>query len=141
VPPKGAGVWASHRLRLPRIKAAIAAKLDELSRQTNVNAERVILELARVGFSDLRRVFREDGTLKDPRDWDDDTAAAIKSIKVRREKDGDAEIVEINTWDKCAALDKLGRHLRLFDGEDTEKLKEAARRLTDLSEEIGRAHV
>jgi phage terminase small subunit len=61
-------------------------------------ADRVLLEIARLGFSDLRRLFHEDGRLKGPHEWDDDTAASISSIEIatRSVGDGMVEYVRIS---------------------------------------------
>ena len=42
----------------------------------DITAQRVLLELARVGFSDIRKIVDADGRLKALIDLDDDTAAA-----------------------------------------------------------------
>ena len=109
------------RLTTPAIAAAIEEALAARSARTQVAADRVVLELARVGFSDLRRVFTPEGRLRDLTSLDDDTAAAIASIKVvtrRRTEPGQpAEVdyvTEVKFWDKNAALEKLGRHLGMF---------------------------
>lgn len=100
------------------VAEAIAAAQAARSTRTEITADRVLQELARIGFSDLRGAFTETGALKSLVTLTDDTAAAISSVKVvtRREPGGgeDAEVeyvTEIKLWDKNSALDKLAKHL------------------------------
>lgn len=105
----------------------IRARVDELvgkgAERAEATVERVLKELSRIGFSDLRNVFTEGGHLRHPSTWDDATAAAISSIKVITrpaggvDEDGNKEIEhvhEIKLWDKNSALEKLAKHLGMF---------------------------
>lgn len=100
---------------------AINTAAQARSERTQVTADMVVKELARIGFSDLRNVLTKSGQLVDPQDWDDDTAGAISSIEVVAKLGGngdDNEPIEythkIKTWDKNSALEKLGKHLGMF---------------------------
>jgi phage terminase small subunit len=84
------------------------------SKRTEVAADRALLEIARVGFSDLRRLFDEHGRLKPPHEWDDDTAASVASIEIATRNMGDGTIEyirRIKFWDKGKALEQLSKHL------------------------------
>ena len=90
---------------------------------TGVTKERVLQELARIGFSDLRKAFTDRGGILHPTEWDDDFAAAVSSIEVvsRNTNEKDAEgrsVVEhvhkFKVWDKRAALVDLGKELGMF---------------------------
>jgi phage terminase small subunit len=81
----------------------------------------VVAELAKIGFSDLRKALTPKGHLIDPQDWDDDMAGAISSLEVVRthkpgeDKDAPIEYThKIKTWDKNSALEKLGKHLGMY---------------------------
>lgn len=112
-----------------RLKAneSIAARVDEIvgkgAERAEATVERVLKELSRIGFSDLRNVFTEGGHLRHPSTWDDATAAAISSIKVITrpaggvDEDGNKEVEhvhEIKLWDKNSALEKIAKHLGMF---------------------------
>lgn len=114
----------SENLSKPDIADAIAIAQQERAERTGVTADMVIRELARIGFSDLRKVLSSGGSLIDPQEWDDDTAAAIASVEVvtlsgerGRDEEGN-KIVErthkLKVWDKNSALEKLGKHLGMF---------------------------
>ena len=64
-----------------RVAALRAPALLQAQYTITVDLNRTLFENARVGFSDIRKLFRPDGSLKDPCEWDDDTAAAVASIE------------------------------------------------------------
>src|SRR5688500_4935605 len=70
---------ACRLLRNVQIQEAIAVKQRELAAKCEVNTERVIRELASCGFSDPRKLFHEDGSIKSIRELDDLTAASVSS--------------------------------------------------------------
>lgn len=112
-----------------RLKAneSITARIEEIlsrgAERAEVSVARIVEELARIGFSDLRKAFTPGGSLRDPSEWDDATAAAISSVEVttrptgERDDDGRAiveRIHKIKLWDKNSALEKLAKHLGMF---------------------------
>jgi phage terminase small subunit len=101
--PKTAEAQGSRLLSNVKVQRALTARMAARSQRTEVAADRVLLEMARIGFSDLRRLFHENGRLKRPDEWDDDTAASIASIEVvtRSLGDGVVEYVrKIKLWDR-----------------------------------------
>lgn len=94
--------------RIAELDARDAAKFE-------ATRENVLREFARIGFSDIRKIFRrrEDGEgveLVPVTELDDDTAAAISRIKFRA--DGS---LEYKLWPKDSALTNLARNLGLFE--------------------------
>lgn len=122
---KTAEQQGSRLLSNAKVASAIAEAQSKRSKRTEITQDRVLAELAKIGFSDLRRALNEHGNLKGPQDWDDDTAGAIASIEVVTRSvgvnsDGEREIesiAKIKTWDKLGALEKLGKHLGMFSGD------------------------
>lgn len=112
-----ARVNASRLLTKANIQDAVESALAAQQERTQITADKVLKELARIGFSDLRKAFDENGRLRRPEEWDDDTAAAMASIEVvtRALGDGEVEYIhKIKSWDKKGALELLGKHLKLF---------------------------
>jgi phage terminase small subunit len=81
----------------------------------------VIKELAKIAFLDIRKLYTENGQLKNIADMDSETAGAISSLETLeeyegygddREKIGDTQKVKL--LDKTKALELLGRHLGMF---------------------------
>ena len=110
--PDTAKSIGSENLTKPDIKAQIARAMAERSRRTGVNADRVIMELAKIAFVNANDVIdAETATLK-PDALPEDTAA-IQSVKVKTfGEDGLGR--EIKMADKLKALELLGKHLGMF---------------------------
>lgn len=111
-------------LRAPEVAAAVRAGMEARARRLEIEADRVVRELAAVAFSDIRRVVRwrplpaRDGAaevtryvveLRASRDIDAASAAAIASIWPHRHGPP-----TVRMHDKLPALALLGRHLGLF---------------------------
>lgn len=114
----------AENLTKPHIAAALQAAMDERSKRTEITADRVLKELARIGFSDIRDLFTwsDDRTAYVPSDdLTEDQAAAISSVKSETthytREDGESETkikLELKTYDKLGALEKIGKHLGMF---------------------------
>lgn len=110
-------------LNKPEIAEAIEAAQQQRAERTEVTADRVLDELARIGFADLRGAFTPGGNLLPPEDWPDGLAAAISAIEVVTKpsggqgEDGSKEVEhvhKIKLWDKNSALEKIAKHLGMF---------------------------
>lgn len=110
--PDTAKSIGSENLTKPDIKAQIAKAMAERSRRTGVNADRVVMELAKIAFVNANDVIdAETATLK-PDALPEDTAA-IQSVKVKTFGEDGLER-EIKMADKLKALELLGKHLGMF---------------------------
>lgn len=111
--PDTAGSIGAENLTKPEIQREVARDMAERSRRTGVNAERVVLELAKVAFVNVGNVIdATDATIKE--DAAPEDLAAIQSIKVKYMGDMGIER-EIRMADKLKALELLGRHLGMFN--------------------------
>jgi phage terminase small subunit len=73
--------------------------------------KRVVAELARIGFSDIRQVVDwgpGSVTVRDSASIGDDAAAAVAEVGKT------ATGIKVKLYDKVGALEKLGRHLGMF---------------------------
>lgn len=115
---------ASRLLSNAEIQSAIAQKQKELAGKCDVTAERVIREVASLAFSDVRKLFNDDGSLKKIHELDDATAASIASIEVDEINAGEHVIgvtKKIKIWDKNSAQERLCKHLGLFREDNSQK--------------------
>jgi phage terminase small subunit len=81
-------------------------------------------QLARVCFSDVRKLCNPDGSLKKVNELDADTAAAVASFEVDEVEIGDKVVrrtIKVKLWDKNAALEKAFRHLGLYNRDNTQR--------------------
>ncbi len=102
------------------IRRCIDKLKEKQSQRTQISADRVLKEVARLAFYDIRKAFDEDGRLKNPKDLDDDTAAAIANIEALYSRlPGKKEILQgvkkIRMVDKGANLERLMKYLQLFE--------------------------
>ena len=104
----------------------VQARVNELiakgAEKAGVTVERIINELAKIAFSDIRRALdwglkeTPDGpvqfvTLKHSADVDDDTAATVSEVWQTNQG------ISFKFHDKPQALDKLARHLGMYKDE------------------------
>lgn len=98
-------------LEKTRIQEAIQAAQKERSERLGINADRVVQELAIIGFADLASYVEWSNkgvTLKDSASLDEMQRRAI--VEVSETSFG----VRVKLADKKGALDSLGKHLGLF---------------------------
>ncbi len=119
--PNSAMVTGHALLQKPHIAAEIAKAQAARARRINISADRVLLELARVGLGNIRNMCSWDrhGVVFIPsEDLAEDDAACVSAVKCRTtthiEPDGSRQIrhdVELKLWDKVKALKEMGKHL------------------------------
>jgi phage terminase small subunit len=118
-----AATMASRLLRNAQVAAYVAKRKKTLADKLEVTAERVVRELARIGFSDPRLVasWGSKGVeLKESKTLDDDAAACLAEV---HSKHGEFGLeLKFKLHDKVAALDKLARHLGLFSEDNKRQL-------------------
>lgn len=124
--PKGASVRASKLLQKDSVKAKLDAELKKTLSRLEVTRERVLAEYAKMAFADPRAFFRDDGSLREVTELDDDTAAALAGFEVAEIKMGaDSPALgmtkKIKWADKKAALDSIVRMMGW--NEDSVKIK------------------
>lgn len=92
-----ARVTASRLLTIDNIQDAIAEARKEQQKRTQITADRVLLEVARLAMYDPRKFFNASGELLGIHDLDDDTAAALAGMDVMDLPDG-AGSVKRSRW-------------------------------------------
>lgn len=136
-----AGVKGCAMMKNEEVLELIQTFMDERARRTNISADRVLEELAMLGFSDVTELLTVDGSLRTLGDIDPTLRKAIAGFKVVTKKiPGTAPVeyeyvTEIKLWDKLSALDKLGKNLKLWaDSKEGPAGKDGkdAKQMTDL---------
>jgi phage terminase small subunit len=129
--PKTANVQGAENLTKPNVTQAIEKAMELREKRTEITADRVLAELAKIAFADgsdfasLVTRETEDGPVTDVVFYDTDTLpkdkkAAISAIK--KTKYG----IAVETYDKIKALELIGRHLAMF----TDKLNVSSDNIT-----------
>src|SRR3954470_4583349 len=105
----------AENLSKPDIQAAIAEARAVRGRRTEVTADRVVLELARVAFGDPRRVMSwglGGVTLRSSAELSDEEAAIVAEVGETTTKEGGS--LRVKTVDKLGALRLLAQHLGML---------------------------
>ena len=124
---KVAGANGARLLKNARVAALIAEKMQERSARTQITADRVLEELAAIGFSDIRKAVTWQGvgenltvTPLESDEIDEVTIRAVGKVKaksrtVRGDDYSETTVdVELGMHDKLGALQLIGRHLGMF---------------------------
>ncbi len=102
-----AEVNAQRLLRNAEVQMLIAALQRDRLQGMELTQERVLRELARLAFSDIRKAYNEDGSMKLPHELDDDTAAAVSGIETLTTSAGGGG--------EEAALSLITKKMKLYD--------------------------
>ena len=125
-------------LRDPRIQSLISAKTEQIEAKMRekflkkelkleITKERVMLEIARVAFFDIRNLFDVNGNGISIADLDDDTAAAISGIDIsaiyKKGLSLDEKVAEVTkkfkTVNKGQMLELLAKHFNIVNEGNT----------------------
>lgn len=107
---------ATENLAKPYISEEIEKALAERSRRTGISQDRVIQELAKIAFVNIRDVVNDDAEILTNADEAD--LAAVESLKVKiiPTKSGENGIErEVKLSSKLKALELLGKHLGMWN--------------------------
>ena len=125
---KSARSMASQLLTKLNIQEAIAAARIRQQERTQITADRVLLEVARLSFYDPRKFFRDDGSPLGIHELDDDTAAALAGMDVIEQFEGSGQdrqfvgyLKKYKLTDKGANLERLMKHLGLYERDNEQK--------------------
>lgn len=100
------------------------AELQKKAEDKSVtSAVAVLNEASRVAFSDIRKLFDADGNLIPLHLLDNDTAAFVAGVDVVTLAGDDApiQVRKIRLWSKVDALEKLFKHLGLYERDNLQK--------------------
>ncbi len=118
---ESARVNGSKLLTNTNVVAYIDERMKEREKRTEITQDRVLQELAKLGFFDIRKLFDDSGKPLDITGLDDETAACIAGLEVMDVYEGTGEDKEFAGYvkkyklsDKLKALELIGRHLGMF---------------------------
>ena len=118
---KSAMAQGCQLMKNPKVAAEIAKRMGKVYGKLEINAEKVLNEIARLAFFDPRKLFESDGGPKQLHELDDDTAMAVAGFEFIElfEGTGDQKhayglLKKYKLTDKRASLELLGKYLKLF---------------------------
>lgn len=123
--PKVCESMGSEYMNHPYTKAYLQEKTDAVASGADITQERVLREIARIAFFDGRKLTDSDDNPIPLNMLDDDTAAAIAGVKVRRvvdDENGNAStVIEYKIADKNSSLEKLMKYLGAYEKDNKQK--------------------
>ena len=99
-----------------KVQDAIIEAKAKRSKRTEITQDRVLQEISRIAFSDIRQVIKWTSnavTLKSSDELDDDDAAMVSEVSQTTTATGGT--LKIKVHDKMKALELAGRHLGLWE--------------------------
>ena len=122
---KTAGQQGFDLLKNPEIQSRITKNMKKREERTEITQDRVLKELGRLAFLDIRKAFDDNGNLLPIKDMDDETAAAISGLEVVRAGEGFTDITsKIRLIDKKGSLELVARHLGMFEKDNKQRKSE-----------------
>ena len=114
---KTAKSQASQLLAHSAIKKIIEQKLQKF----DITAERVLEELGRLAFSDLRQLYNSEGHIKPQSEWPEDIARAVAGVEQEEileyangERTNVGQLSKVKLWNKPQSLEILAKHFKLL---------------------------
>jgi phage terminase small subunit len=137
VSKKSGGQWANRTLKLEHVAEVLKKRQAAMQNRIEVTAERVLQELARIGFARMPD-FAEWGArgvkLRDSKQLTEDQGAAVAQIT---QKSGNTREISIKLHDKVGALSLLGKSLGMFqDRVKIDNPEEVARAIVEAQQQI-----
>lgn len=115
---KSAREQASVLLTNPNIQALIERLKKDIGLVIGVSAYKIAREYAKIGFANVKTIFKEDGSLLNPNEMPEDVAANISSIQIDELTEYQGKDIgrvqigftkKLRFFPKVDALDKLAR--------------------------------
>jgi phage terminase small subunit len=121
---KDESVWQKASTLAADVK--VRARVDELMKSAaaanGVTVERIVSELVKVAFGDLRQVMTwgpSGMALRDSEALDEKDAATVAEVSQTVSKDGGS--LKVKRHDKVKALELLGRHVGAFETDNRQR--------------------
>jgi hypothetical protein len=111
---------AADGLRLikePKVAQVIGKLIHRRSVENSITADRVLREIASIGFVNPKHCLDSSGQVMDLKDMPDDVAATIREFEIIYEENGEESVfkkIKLKFWDKEEALQMLARHVGIL---------------------------
>jgi phage terminase small subunit len=119
--PKTAEVIANHLVKKSWVLEAIKKQTEARLHKVGVRSDAVLTRMARLGFADIRKLYRDDGTLLPPHEWPDEIVpcvAGVESFEEYQGKGDDRHLIgftrKVRLWDPNPALTNIAKNLGII---------------------------
>jgi len=82
---------------------------DALNSRNDWAKERILIELKRIGTSQINSIYDDDGEILPIKEWPDEVSSIVKSVEF-----DEGEIKKIAFWNKEKCLELLGKTIQMF---------------------------
>jgi len=132
--------YSRELLRKPSVKKAVAERQKAALKTVGLTPERVVEQMGRLAFADIRGLFDEHGNMRAIKDIPDELAAAIASIEIVETKTK-GRVIKIRMESKSRGCEQLGKHFKLFtEVHEIRGVEDLVRRLLEARRRVaGRA--
>jgi phage terminase small subunit len=105
-------------LNKTKVRRAIERMREEMLKRAGIYQERLLVELAKIAYSEIENLYDENGTLKPVREWPKELRGVVQNIKSTEIYDKDGKLTgfnrEVKGYSKTEAIKLLGEHLHLW---------------------------
>lgn len=72
--------------------------------------ERILMELRRIGLSDIKNIYDKKGKILPVQDWPEEVSSIVKTV----DYNDDGDIKKVTFWNKEKCLELLGKNIQMF---------------------------
>lgn len=98
---------AQYLLKNPQVQKYLELIKEDLGVRLGITRERIAQELAKTAFFDPKKLYDDNGDLKQFSEIDDDTAGAINNVEIVEDRLGQTTTKKIKVNDKVRAAELL----------------------------------
>lgn len=114
-----------HRLlKDAEVQRQVSSATEKIAKKYELNAEMVVKSIVQEITFDPAKLYREDGSLKDITELDEDTRASLAGVEFATEgsaKDGFTFVRKLKWAPKQGAREQAMKHLGMFSADNTQK--------------------
>jgi hypothetical protein len=106
--PQSARANGTRLLANDRVAAAVAAAREARLERTRMDGDAALDGISTMARADIRQLFDDNGNFRDMREWPNEIAASVCSVKVLRTRSGD-QIIDVKIADKLRAHEDMAK--------------------------------
>lgn len=117
---KAAKEIGAENLTKPNIQKFIKERQNTLINKLHITQEAVLQELAKIGFSNVKDFVNGGNSILELKGIETEKTAAVSGVKTTFNENTNTTTTELKFHDKVSALEKLGKHLGIFEKDNSQ---------------------